>query len=345
MKKLSILTAVMLAALSCFAFSACGGGGTTPSVTPSVTPSQEPSVTPSVEPTGAAGAFSYEIQGEAAVLVDYLGEDKEITLPSTYLGLPVIAVACGVFQGNTALESLTLPDSLIRIEEDAFRDCASLKSVTVSGTPALKTIAANAFDGCSLLKTVSGTANCEKVGSRAFKGCTALEEIDLSSVKDIGASAFEGCTSLKKVFTEYRESVLDEEESEAEKTQGCNRQREIVNTGIGTKAFYGCTSLTAAYFPANSLGFIGESAFEGCTGLQKLYLPNTVIIIRKNAFKDCNSLTTVFHVAGGWSFSEIIIDESAGLDNATVYYRTSQYAEKGWYHNYNYFGEPTLWKE
>lgn len=340
MKKLSILAA-MLAALSCFAFSACGGGGTTPSVTPST----QPSAKPSVEPTVSAGAFTYELEGDGCVLIDYLGEAEDLILPATYLDFPVIAVYCGVFQGNTALKSIVLPETLQRIDVDAFRDCTSLQSVTFSSAPELQIIDDNAFDGCTALTVVEGTATCEKIGSRAFKNCTLLEEINLSAVNEIGYSAFEGCTSLKKVFTEYRESVLDEEESEAEKTQGCNRQREIVNTGIGTKAFYGCTSLTAAYFPANSLGFIGESAFEGCTGLQKLYLPNTVIIIRKNAFKDCNSLTTVFRGSGTWWFSEIIIDESAGLDNATVYYPASQYAEKGWYHNYNYFGEPTLWKE
>lgn len=342
MKKLSILTAVMLAALSCFAFSACGGGGTTPSVTPST----QPSAKPSVEPTGAAGAFSYEIQGEAAVLVDYLGEDKELTLPSIYLGLPVIAVACGVFQGNTALESLTLPDSLTRIEEDAFRGCTSLKSVTVSGTPALKTIAANAFDGCSLLKTVSGTANCEKVGSRAFKGCTALEEIDLSSVKDIGASAFEGCTSLKKVFAEYRE-LTPEEELEQYEINGCVRtpKKIVVSTGIGTKAFYGCTALAEVYLPRASVGFVGESAFEGCNNLQKIYLPNTVRSIYKNAFKNCNALTAVFYGWGGWTFEEIVIDASTGFGNATVYhYRATDYSYGNcWYHDYTNFGKPTPW--
>ena len=341
MKKLSILAA-MLAALSCFTFSACGGGGTTPSVTPST----QPSVEPSVEPTESAGAFTYALEGDGCVLIDYLGEDEDLILPATYLDFPVIAVYCGVFQGNTALKSIVLPETLQRIDVDAFRDCTSLQSVTFSSAPELQIIDDNAFDGCTALTVVEGTATCEKIGSRAFKNCTLLEEINLSSVNEIGYSAFEGCTSLKKVFAEYRE-LTPEEELEQYEINGCvyTTKKIVVSTGIGTKAFYGCTALAEVYLPRASVGFIGESAFEGCTSLQKIYLPNTVRSIYKNAFKNCNALTAVFYEWGGWTFEEIVIDESAGLENATIYYYSKTEYSYGnyWYHDYNNFGKPTPW--
>jgi hypothetical protein len=59
---------------------------------------------------------------------------------------------------------------------------------------------------------------------------------------------------------------------------------------IGNTAFYGCTSLTTAYFP--KLTSIGISAFQDCTSLTTVNIPKATSIDYA-AFQDCTNLTTV----------------------------------------------------
>ena len=62
-------------------------------------------------------------------------------------------------------------------------------------------------------------------------------------------------------------------------------------TGIGGKAFYGCTGLTSVAIP-NSVTGISDNAFRGCTGLTSITIPNSVTYIGKYVFQSCG-LTTI----------------------------------------------------
>ena len=63
-------------------------------------------------------------------------------------------------------------------------------------------------------------------------------------------------------------------------------------TDIGSRAFYGCSSLQTVNIP-NSVTTIGEYAFYGCSSLQTVNIPNSVTTIGTYAFSGCSSLQTV----------------------------------------------------
>ncbi len=93
----------------------------------------------------------------------------------------------GCIKGHTnKLLSLTMPDTIIRIEAEAFVECTSLKSITLS-------------------------KSLEYIGERAFASCAAIKEVELpASVTDIGNNAFANCTSLRKITVpeRFREQLL-----------------------------------------------------------------------------------------------------------------------------------------
>lgn len=69
---------------------------------------------------------------------------KEFSVPSKYEGVAVEAIAEKAFEG-TDIVSIELPKSITWIEERAFNNCSSLKSITALG---VTYIAAEAFRNC-----------------------------------------------------------------------------------------------------------------------------------------------------------------------------------------------------
>ena len=170
------------------------------------------------------------------------------------------------FRGCTGLTSVTIPNSVTSIGEEAFW-CTGLTSVTIPNS--VTSIGSSAFSGCTGLTSITIPNSVTSIGSSAFIGCTSLTSITIpNSVASIGESAFYNCTGLTSVT--IPNSV----------------------TSIGSSAFSGCTGLTSITIP-NSVTSIGSSAFIGCTGLTSITIPNSVTSIEDYTFFNCTNLTSI----------------------------------------------------
>lgn len=129
--------------------------------------------------------------------------DKELTDVTLKAG--TVAIADSVFESHTALQSISLPDSLTVIGKSAFRgsgltDIVIPESVTV--------IPDQAFLECQSLSSVVLPDTLTEIGYRAFSVCTALTEIEFpASLTAIGIQAFCSCVQFKKI--EVPETVTE----------------------------------------------------------------------------------------------------------------------------------------
>ena len=125
---------------------------------------------------------------------------------------------------NTAITSLTLPNSVTTVGAYAFTECGGLKTV-VLGTN-LTEIPDSMFFKCKSLQKVTINGMPTRIAEAAFAACTSLTSINIpDSVTQLGYSAFQDCTSLKNLRL----------------GNGITR--------IDANAFSGCTSLEALYMP------------------------------------------------------------------------------------------------
>jgi hypothetical protein len=157
----------------------------------------------------------------------------------------VTAIGDNAFYNNTAVTSVTVPNSVTSIGVAAFEACRSLTNLTIPDS------VVNLGDGvCSscfgLTSLVIGNS-VVNVGIQAFNTCGHLTSVQIpDSVTNIDKLAFYECSSLTNL-------VLGR------------------NVGsIGYWSFKGCSSLTSIIIPS-SVSSIGYEAFTSCPNLRQLY--------------------------------------------------------------------------
>lgn len=96
------------------------------------------------------------------------------------------------------LVSIIIPDSVVNIGRSAFSECSSLMSVTLGN--GVKSIDDSAFSGCGSLTSIVIPDSVTSIGEHAFYGCSGLANLTIgSSVTDIGLCAFKECINLVSV--------------------------------------------------------------------------------------------------------------------------------------------------
>ena len=166
--------------------------------------------------------FEFTLDNTAAIVTNYKykGTAADVTIPSRYKGKPVTTIDHAAFH-DSAVTSVTIPDSVTSISDgafgfcsqltnisipnsvtyisfSAFRACTSLKSITLPSS--LSSISEALFFGCSQLTTIHIPDSVSSIHSYAFCNCGKLETIRIPvSVTSIGDFAFDGCPSSMTV--------------------------------------------------------------------------------------------------------------------------------------------------
>ena len=144
--------------------------------------------------------LKYQHRDGSGVIVTGKGTctDKNIVIPPTYDGLPVVAIGDKAFYNCYRLTSVTIPDSVTNIGEWAFYSCDSLTSVTIPDS--VTRIGYAAFENCSNLTSVTIGDSVTSIGASAFYDCSKLTSVTIgNSVTGIGFYAFRDCISLTNV--------------------------------------------------------------------------------------------------------------------------------------------------
>lgn len=154
---------------------------------------------PAVEDAANAQLFDFEfIPNNTAVIVKkYNGTAADVTIPSHYKGKPVTMIDHAAFH-DSAVTSVTIPDSVTSIPDDAFAFCSQLTNISIPNSVTF--IGFSAFNSCTSLKSITLPSSLSTIQSSAFYNCGNLETIRIPvSVTFIGNYAFAGCPSSMTV--------------------------------------------------------------------------------------------------------------------------------------------------
>ncbi len=239
------------------------------------------------------------------------GGSPELVIPATAINpknnktYKVTAIGSAAFKG-TQLKSITIPEGVTSIWNDAFNGCQSLTSVKMPQT--LKYLGVRAFYNCSKLNNIS-LRNTKSCGNEAFSGCTGLKSVDFSAITSLGNYAFSSCTSLTSIDLKSTTSLGEYAFKNCTGLKSVNlgnvttinrsafeNCKNIASIDFGKvasidiSAFYGCASLTDVNL--KNVTSLGGSTFSNCTGLKNVVL-GKVTSFGGYTFSGCTSLTNV----------------------------------------------------
>ena len=207
----------------------------------------------------------------------------------------VTQVEPGAFGGETALQSLTLPEGIEYIGSNAFNN-SGLEEIVLPET-------------------------LVEIDQFAFSKTRLTEVVIPGSVELLGASAFEGKSNggspLEKVVFEGNKI----RELELRTFSYCDRLKEIALPegleSIGYNAFDGCSALERIDIPA-SVTYVGEAAFVYCTGLKEAVIGDGVAEIAKRAFAECTALKRVVIGRGIRRIGDMAFNTRSSWDQMTL---------------------------
>jgi hypothetical protein len=204
--------------------------------------------------------------------------------------IPNGVISIGLGFRYSKIASLTIPDSVTTIKNNAFDNCHSLTSVTIPDS--VTTIGTGAFQFCRSLKSITIPGSVTIIEEDTFNGCSSLTSVNIGDgVTTIKTWAFDSCTSLTSVTIPDSVTTIEREAFEY-----CTSLNSITLpnsiTFIGDFVFNSCTSLTSVNIP-DSVTTIGGSAFRDCTRLPSVIIPYNVISIGSRAFQGCISLKSI----------------------------------------------------
>ena len=267
--------------------------------------------------------YTYELDDyDNAIITGYTGKETALKIPDTIDNYTVVAIGKFAFSMQADLQenlvSVTIPDSVTTIDEDAFWACTSLVHVELPAH--LKTLGHEAFGSCTALTEITIPASSIEVNNSLtcspFKGCTNLKNIYFENgITKIPDQLFSNCPGITKID-------IPDTVTEIGYQSFCNASNlvfvEIPDsvTVIQIQAFQDCKKLTDVKLPKN-LKTLHSEAFRNCKALTKINIPAN-IVNSEGAFSGCPRLRTVVFEEGITKIPDQLFSDCTGLREIVI---------------------------
>lgn len=289
--------------------------------------------------------FDFEVIAKDKVKITKCHLDwQDIEIPASVVSnghkFIVVELAANLFRNNHTLQKITIPNTIVRIGEDAFYDCNNphvyflgnisdwcaidfanwysnptscnkdfyiknsrfdaIHLILPNGT---KKVGSYAFRDFQKIKSVTIPNSVTAIGKGAFFSCLSLESIFIpSSVTSIGESAFARCNSMYSLIVSKDNPIYDSRND-------CNA---IIETSTNTLQF-GCKNTTIHRSVTN----IGYKAFHDCESISTISIPSSIKTIGIAAFEG-SSLVSITLNEGLTSIGATAFQHCGNLESIEI---------------------------
>lgn len=172
--------------------------------------------------------FDFILNNTAVIVTRYNGTAADVTIPSRYKGKPVTAIEHAAFF-NSAVTSVTIPDSVTSIDDNAFGFCSQLTNISIPNS--VTYIGFSAFAHCTSLKSITLPSSLSFISGSLFSGCSQLTTIHIpDSVPSIQSYAFYHCRNLETIRIPVSVTLI-----ETDAFAGCPSSMTVTYSGSKTR--------------------------------------------------------------------------------------------------------------
>ena len=187
---------------------------------------------PAVQDAANEQLFDFEfILNNTAVIVNNYrckGTAADVTIPSCYKGKPVTMIDHAAFF-NSVVTSVTIPDSVTSIGDNAFGFCSQLTNISIPNS--VTDIGFSAFAHCTSLKSITLPSSLSSISEALFSGCSQLTTIQIpDSVPSIQSCAFYHCRNLETIRIPVSVTLI-----ETDAFAGCPSLMTVTYSGSKTR--------------------------------------------------------------------------------------------------------------
>ena len=284
-----------------------------------------------------SGFYKYTVENGEVTITGYSGLSTDLTIPDSIAGMPVVAIGESAFYEHRTIQSVTIPDSVVRIDGGAFSKCSVLERVVLG--QGVREVDYNPFYDCNKLsyneyengfylgnennpyfvfvstasedvETITFHPNAVIVCGSAFQLCESLRHVTFpEGIISIGSFAMRGCSALETVYIPKTvESIGQDVFVSCEALQEIvlseeNGHFKLVEGSLfshdGTQLIkYATWQTTELYKIPDGTVIIASSAFENAKYLKEVVIPNSVEELDDDAFHQCENLSSI-HFGNG----------------------------------------------
>ena len=269
-----------------------------------------------------SGDYLFYPYNDVNYLFDYVGSNKNLTLPKNFNGQKYEIYKYAFFNRED-IKSVTISDGVTSIGESAFSYSENLVNVTISD--GVTNIGKRAFSCCKSLTNITVPDSVTSIGENAFYCCVNLVTATIGSgVESIEGNLFYECKKLVEIINKSQLKVWKEDATLNIKSEGktdlinkngylfyiydnvnylvgyIGSDTQLVlpknfngqNYEIYRNAFIYDENIESVVIP-DSVTNIGASAFEGCINITTIVIPDSVKTIEPRAFYECRRLVSV----------------------------------------------------
>lgn len=237
-----------------------------------------------------SGDYVYTVLDEGtktAQLYFVANASGDVQIPSSIDGYKIIKLGYlnsysifSYFSNNTVI-SVTIPNGVTTIGENAFYQCKALTSVTIPDS--VTNIESHAFSCCDNLQNITIPTGVTTIGNFAFSLCPKLTVVNIpSNVTSLGLQVFAPNAGLTDIN-------VSPENPNYKSIDGV-----LFNKNGTTLIQYPCGKPNTTYQIPNSVTSIGWRAFYYCNNLVKVDIPGSVSSVGYMAFYGCTKLTGAY---------------------------------------------------
>lgn len=285
----------------------------------------------------SCGDYQYALIENGAAIIYCSSMDSVINVPAELDGVKITDIYPSAFYNTPAteiniaegienvrklafidalqLKKVTLPQSVVFVEDNAFSNCSALESVDLGGAV---TVGSGVFENSTNLKELTISGNCT-----SFAADDAEPFIDLINLEKITVTEGNGAFSSQDgvLYNSDKTVLIHYPNSKKDKTFTIPKSVKELEVNAFCNNFY----LTEV--DASGVEIIGMSAFEHCEKLKSVKLSKDLKSIGPGAFYDCknmkdirlyNSTAEIGEWSLGYYYDESMANEDGSLGGNAV---------------------------